>query len=97
MRDSGPYHLCRLTFIFLGKRVDAPRRVPVAPDFYVCWLSSNRVQPNARRNMMNFGLLLSQLPHVNESRVRYDAMLAMHAREPHKFVAFWQRLKALFS
>jgi hypothetical protein len=47
--------------------------------------------------MMNFGLLLSQLPHVQESRVHYDAMLAMHAREPHKFVAFWQRLKALFS
>jgi hypothetical protein len=47
--------------------------------------------------MMNFGLLVSQLPHVQESRVHYDAVLAMHARNPHKFVAFWQRLKTLFS
>jgi hypothetical protein len=47
--------------------------------------------------MMNFGLLVSQLPHVQESRVHYDAMLATHASKPHKFVAFWQRLKALFS
>jgi hypothetical protein len=46
---------------------------------------------------MNLGLLLSQLPHVQESRAHYDAMLAMHAREPHKLAAFWQRLKALFS
>ncbi|TCK90785.1 hypothetical protein B0G74_4592 [Paraburkholderia sp. BL9I2N2] len=46
---------------------------------------------------MNLGLLLSQLPHVQESRTHYDAMLAMHAREPRKFAAFWQRLKALFS
>jgi hypothetical protein len=46
---------------------------------------------------MNFGLLLSQLPHVEESRVHYDAMLALHANEPHKLAAFWQRLKAFVS
>ncbi|HEX7907532.1 MAG TPA: hypothetical protein VF534_05485 [Paraburkholderia sp.] len=46
---------------------------------------------------MNFGLLLSQLPHVRESRVHYDAMLALHEREPHKFAAFWLRLKNLVS
>jgi hypothetical protein len=46
---------------------------------------------------MNFGLLVSQLPHVQESRVHYDAMLALHAPEPHRFVAFWQRLKTLVS
>ncbi|MDE1004201.1 hypothetical protein PQR68_20505 [Paraburkholderia agricolaris] len=46
---------------------------------------------------MNFGLLLSQLPHVEESRVHYDAMLALHANEPHKLAVFWQRLKALVS
>ncbi|MFM0165910.1 hypothetical protein PQR39_36440 [Paraburkholderia sediminicola] len=46
---------------------------------------------------MNFGLLVSQLPHVQESRVHYDAMLALQAREPHRFAAFWQRLKALVS
>jgi hypothetical protein len=38
---------------------------------------------------------LSQLPHVQESRVHYDAMLALHTREPHKFAAFWRRIKAL--
>jgi hypothetical protein len=46
---------------------------------------------------MNFGLLLSQLPHVQESRVYYDAMLALHAPAPHKIGAFWQRLKTLIS
>jgi hypothetical protein len=46
---------------------------------------------------MNFGLLLSQLPHVQESRVPYDAMLALHAPEPSKFATFWLRLKALLS
>ncbi|SEB10545.1 hypothetical protein [Paraburkholderia sartisoli] len=46
---------------------------------------------------MNFGLLLSQLPHVQESRVHYDAMLAFHAREPHPFAALWQRFKTFVS
>ena len=46
---------------------------------------------------MNFGLLLSQLPHVDESRVHYDAMLALHAPEPHKFAGFWQRFRSLIS
>lgn len=46
---------------------------------------------------MNFGLLLSQLPHVQESRVHYDAMPALHAPAPHKFATFWQRLKTLVS
>lgn len=46
---------------------------------------------------MNFGLLVSQLPHVQESRVHYDAMLALQTREPHRFVAFWQRLKTLIA
>jgi hypothetical protein len=46
---------------------------------------------------MNFGLLVSQLPHVQESRVHYDAMLALHAPTRHTFAAFWQRLKNLVS
>jgi hypothetical protein len=46
---------------------------------------------------MTFGLLLSQLPHVQESRVHYDAMLALHVREPHQFTSFWLRLKTLVS
>lgn len=31
---------------------------------------------------MNFGLLLSQLPHVSESRSKYDAMLSLDIRQP---------------
>ncbi|MFM0441306.1 hypothetical protein PQQ81_30260 [Paraburkholderia strydomiana] len=46
---------------------------------------------------MHFGLLVPQLPHVEESRVHYDAMLALRANEPHRFAAFWQRLKTLVS
>jgi hypothetical protein len=46
---------------------------------------------------MYFGLLVSQLPHVEESRVHYDAMLAPHAPKPHRFAAFWQRVKTLIS
>ncbi|TDN62911.1 hypothetical protein [Paraburkholderia sp. BL10I2N1] len=46
---------------------------------------------------MTFGLLLSQFPHVRESRDHYDAMLALHTGEPHRLAAFWLRLKALIS
>ena len=49
---------------------------------------------------MNFGLLLSQLPHVQESRVHYDAMLSLQTSEPrkfHKLIAFWRGLKSLIS
>ncbi|AJY28926.1 hypothetical protein BTM_2216 [Burkholderia thailandensis 34] len=44
---------------------------------------------------MQFGLLLSQLPHVNESRVHYDAMLSLEAAGKPASVSFWQRLKIL--
>ncbi|WP_341319088.1 hypothetical protein WN982_29460 [Paraburkholderia sp. IMGN_8] len=46
---------------------------------------------------MTFGLLLSQLPQVQESRVHYDAMLALRAPDPQKFAAYWQRFKLLLS
>ncbi|WP_460908693.1 hypothetical protein [Paraburkholderia jirisanensis] len=46
---------------------------------------------------MNFGLLLPHLPHVHESRAHYDSMLALRAREPHRFTACWHTLTALFS
>ena len=46
---------------------------------------------------MNFGLLLPHLPHVHESRAHYDSMLALHAREPHRFTTCWHTLTALFS
>ncbi|WP_431824716.1 hypothetical protein [Burkholderia sp. F1] len=43
---------------------------------------------------MNFGLLLSQLPHVNESRPHYDAMLSLENRQP-VFVRLLNHLKSL--
>ncbi|MEX3921085.1 MULTISPECIES: hypothetical protein [Paraburkholderia] len=46
---------------------------------------------------MNFGLLLSNLPHVDEARVQYDAILSLQTQEHHRFAAFWRRLKALMS
>jgi hypothetical protein len=46
---------------------------------------------------MTFGLLVSQLPHVLESRVHYDAMLSLHARKPPRFSAIWQRIRTFIS
>ncbi|AOP65613.1 hypothetical protein [Burkholderia mallei] len=46
---------------------------------------------------MQFGLLLSQLPHVDESSVHYDAMLSLKAAGEPASASFWQRLKALIS
>ncbi|WP_325099130.1 hypothetical protein [Burkholderia contaminans] len=43
---------------------------------------------------MNFGPLLSNLPHVTESRNHYDAMLMLDAR-PRVFSRLLNRLKAL--
>jgi hypothetical protein len=46
---------------------------------------------------MNFGLLVSQWPHVREPRAHDDTLLSLHSGDQHKFVALWQRLKTLFS
>jgi hypothetical protein len=46
---------------------------------------------------MNFGLLLSQLPHVQESRTHYDTMLALRSNPRRKFAVFWDVLKTLIS
>jgi hypothetical protein len=46
---------------------------------------------------MHFGLLISDLPRVEESRIHHDAMLSQETREPRGFSAFCQRLKSLFS
>ncbi|HDR9483636.1 TPA: hypothetical protein QDC20_003813 [Burkholderia aenigmatica] len=43
---------------------------------------------------MNFGLLLSNLPHVTESRNHYDAMLMLDAR-PRVFSRLLNHLKSL--
>jgi hypothetical protein len=52
--------------------------------------------PAARSQTMNFGLLLSNLPHVTESRPHYDAMLMLDAR-PRVFSRLFTRLKSLLS
>lgn len=46
---------------------------------------------------MQFGLLLSQLPHVDESRVQYDAMLSLESTVKPASASIWQRLKKLIS
>ncbi|WP_201752380.1 hypothetical protein [Burkholderia pyrrocinia] len=43
---------------------------------------------------MTFGLLLSNLPHVTESRHHYDTMLTLDAR-PRVFSRLLNRLKSL--
>ncbi|EDT39844.1 hypothetical protein [Burkholderia ambifaria] len=43
---------------------------------------------------MNFGLLLSNLPQVTQSRSHYDAMLTLDAR-PRVFSRLLNRLKSL--
>ncbi|MGS0893928.1 hypothetical protein ACVBGC_15525 [Burkholderia stagnalis] len=44
---------------------------------------------------MNFGLLLSTLPHVAESRTQYDEMLTLDAR-PRVFSRLLNQLKTWF-
>jgi hypothetical protein len=47
---------------------------------------------------MYFALLVSQLPHVNEARTHYDAMLTLEppASTPARLAAaFWTALKGL--
>ncbi|MBB3256922.1 hypothetical protein F4827_001724 [Paraburkholderia bannensis] len=50
---------------------------------------------------MNFALLLSSLPHVDEARGHYDRMLALHERTPgraaQRIAQLWQRLTHSFS
>jgi hypothetical protein len=46
---------------------------------------------------MTFGLLLSQLPHVQEARVHYDAMLSLRAREPGKCASLWHSFMLLIA
>ncbi|MFK4443469.1 uncharacterized protein Usg [Caballeronia udeis] len=46
---------------------------------------------------MNFGWLLPQLPHVQESRIFYDTMLSPGTPGLHQHATFWQRFKSLFS
>jgi hypothetical protein len=43
---------------------------------------------------MNFGLLVSHLPHVKESRSHYNAMLSLHNVTQHRLATLWNGLKA---
>lgn len=51
--------------------------------------------------MMHFGLLVSQFPHVQESRVHYNAMLSLDgaAHSPFKLACarFARRVRAMFA
>jgi hypothetical protein len=46
---------------------------------------------------MNFGLLLSHLPHIEDARVHYDTMLSLRTRPPRARGALWRYLKSLFA
>ncbi len=46
---------------------------------------------------MNFALLLSDLPHIQESRAHYDALLTLDPRPQSALVACWHYLKNLIS
>jgi hypothetical protein len=46
---------------------------------------------------MSFGLLLSKLPHVQESRAHYNTMLSLHSNQQPRFAVFWHVLKTLIS
>lgn len=41
---------------------------------------------------MNFALLLSRLPHIDEARGHYDRMLALHAPTPERIAPRIARL-----
>jgi hypothetical protein len=49
---------------------------------------------DAWRNLMNFALLLPQLPDILASHDHFDAMPASQPRALHRLIAFWRRLKA---
>lgn len=46
---------------------------------------------------MIFGLLLSHLPHVNEARPHYEALLSLDPVPRHTLKDLWRRIKSRFS
>jgi hypothetical protein len=46
---------------------------------------------------MIFGLLLSHLPHVQESRPHYEALLSLEPVRPHRLASAWRWIKSRFS
>ena len=46
---------------------------------------------------MHFALLLSNLPHLDESRTHYEALLSLRPQRISGISVLWQRLKALVS
>ena len=44
---------------------------------------------------MNFGLLVSHLPHVQESGLHYSAMLSLESTSRHRCARFWRAFKNL--
>lgn len=46
---------------------------------------------------MTFGLLLQHLPHIQESRANYDALLSLQFTYAHRLARWWRALLALVS
>lgn len=46
---------------------------------------------------MTFGLLLQHLPHIQESRANYDAVLSLQTARAHRLAHWWRDLLALVS
>ncbi|MGX7001446.1 hypothetical protein [Caballeronia sp. KNU42] len=42
---------------------------------------------------MNFGLLVSHLPHVQESRLHYNTMLSLDSTSRHRCANAWRALR----
>jgi hypothetical protein len=42
---------------------------------------------------MNFGLLVSHLPHVQESRLHYNTMLSQESTSRHRFANAWRAFR----
>jgi hypothetical protein len=46
---------------------------------------------------MTFGLLLSHLPHLQESRPHYEALLSLEPARSHRLASLWRWVKSSFS
>jgi hypothetical protein len=80
-----------------GKQADC-RRAPDARVIRVRRLSAYYASiSGARSTTMHFALLLSNLPHVEESRSHYYTYLSLQPRETSRVRALWQRLKTFAS
>ena len=52
---------------------------------------------DARRNVMNFALLLPHLPYRNESRAYYESLLSLEPVRSHRLAILWRRIGSILS